>query len=323
LLVLADNFPQRHLDRSPDFRIHLDKELPEADLVLLEHLGDSQDFAVSGNIASLIHRYATPAVEPQVAGYLDERAGKLACMIQEPLLAYLLKHDPVNARSRVEAAMAARGKGFSACNHSLLPEVGKLQNDPLLEEVATRGLDDSDPEVVAGAAAYLTEHGSPKAEEVLWAHFIAWSQRWHGRETELRYVAGKEDMRGVYEAGAGSNMMQALATGQGWLADEAKLRRLIELSVGEQQRQQAEQYLEAWQTRPWAIQFIGFGQGEFRIAQYGSKSLQGAKDKLRQFPKGSKFQWSVAGGQDSEENAFQELSKFALGLGMEIARNPR
>jgi hypothetical protein len=37
--------------------------------------------------------------------------------------------------------------------------------------------------------------------------------------------------------------MEALASGRGWLADETKLHRLIDLSVGQQQRQQAEQYL--------------------------------------------------------------------------------
>ena len=60
------------------------------------------------------------------------------------------------------------------------------------------------------------------------------------------------------------------------LASEAKLRRLIQLSVGPQQQQQAEGYLLQWQTKPWTIQFIGIGQGQFDIAQYHALSLQAA-----------------------------------------------
>ena len=56
--------------------------------------------------------------------------------IQEPALAYLLRVDPVAARSRIEAGMAARGEGYSACNHSLLAQVGTLHLDLFLEEIA-------------------------------------------------------------------------------------------------------------------------------------------------------------------------------------------
>ncbi len=145
--------------------------------------------------------------------------------------------------------MAARGEGFSACNHGLLPEIAKLQNHQILQEIALRALDDPDPQIVSSAAAYLMEYGTPSAEDVLWARFTAWSERWQGREDELQYVPGTR-LDGTYECGAGSNLMQARAAGQGWLADETKLRRLIDLSVGPQQRHQAEQYLATWRARP-------------------------------------------------------------------------
>ena len=132
---------------------------------------------------------------------------------------------------------------------------------------------------------------SAAAEPVLWSHLVTWSQRWTGREAALLYIPG-EKMDGVYEGGAGTNMLQALASGQGWLADEAKLRRLVELAVGPQQKQQAEGYLKLWQTRPWLIQLIAFERGQFQIAQYHAKSVALAKEKLLQFPAGTVFQWS-------------------------------
>ena len=297
-----------------------DKELPGAEQALAQHLGESENLDATGNLASLIHRYASAAVEAPVTVYLDARLGKLACAVQEPLLAYLLKVDPAGARPRLVEATERSGEGFTACNRSLLREVAKLQNDPMLQDLAIQALDNPDPQVVQDAAAYLGEYGSAAAEPVLWSHLVTWSQRWTGREAVLLYIPG-EKMDGVYEGGAGTNMLQALASGQGWLADEAKLRRLVELAVGPQQKQQAEGYLKLWQTRPWLIQFIAFERGQFQIAQYHAKSVALAKEKLLQFPAGTVFQWSGDSKQDGEEAAFKDLSEFATRHGISIAKD--
>jgi len=137
--------------------------------------------------------------------------------------------------------MAARGKGYSACNHMLLPEVASLQNAEMLQDVAIKGLDDADPEVVSSAAKYLMEFGSASTEDLLWAKFTSWSELWKGRESELQSTPGQK-MDGAYQLGAGTSLMQALAAGHAWLADETKLQRLVDLSIGPQQRQQAAQY---------------------------------------------------------------------------------
>jgi hypothetical protein len=293
-----------------------DGELPDADRALVEHLGASPDFDVRSNVASLIQRYGTHAVEPDVLNFLDPVVGKLECAVQEPLLAYVLKFDPEAARPRLERAMADRGKGFTACNHFLLQEVAASRNDSMLQDIAIKSLDDPDPQVVGSAATYLKEFGSALAEDVLWAHLIAWSERWKGRDKELQYVSG-QSMAAMYEAGAGSKIEEALATGHAWLADEAKLRRLVDLSVSLGQRQQAEQFVRAWQTHPWSIAFIPFGGGQFQIAQYHEVSIDAAKEKLLQFPRGSKFQW-LASGQDSEAKAFEEMSRFATEHGLKL-----
>ena len=120
-----------------------DKELPEADLPLADHLTHGD------HAASLISRYATAAIEPQVTAFLAGHVGKLACAIQAPLLAYLLRVDPQGAGPWLEKAIAARGEGFTACNHNLFTDVGGLHKAPVLEVFALRSLDDSDPQVVA------------------------------------------------------------------------------------------------------------------------------------------------------------------------------
>ncbi len=292
-----------------------EKELPEVEQQLAEHLVQANE--PSDKVASLIARYATAAIEPQVAAYVEDRIGKCACAIQAPLLAYLLRVDHDAAVPELEKAMAARGPGFSACNHSLFQDVSELHNDAALQDLALKSLDDSDPEIVATAATYLGNYGSPSVEEALWSHLMAWSQRWKGREAELRYVPGQK-LDGAFQAGAGSNMIAALATAQAWLTDETKLNRLVESSVGPEQRRQAEQYLEAWQMRPWQIQFIGYDKPQFEIAQYHASSLEAATEKLEQFPKGSKFVRAGDLGQDGEEKAFQELSKAVASRGIVI-----
>jgi hypothetical protein len=295
-----------------------DRELPETDRPLIEHLQECDDFDGMGNLASLIHRYASAAIEPEVTGYLDENSGKLACAAVEPLLAYLVKHDPESARPRLAAAMAARE--HTGCYHFLLAEVGRLESGPVLEQAAIKALDDSDPEVVETAATYLGEHGSAAAEDVLWTHLSAWSRQWMGREAEFRLVPGG-DMAGVNQAGAETNMIQALATGMGWIRSDAKLRRLLELSVGPQQRQQVENYTREWQSRPWRIQFIGLPAGKFQIhiVDYQCASLEAAENKLKQFPRGTAFDWWPS-RQDGEEKAMQELSKFAAEHGIDVIK---
>jgi hypothetical protein len=295
-----------------------DKELPEVDPLLADHL--TSEKGSEEQIASLISRYATPAIEPQVARFLDERVGKWACAIQAPLLAYLLRVDPVGAVPLLEKAMAARVSGFSACNHSLLTDVAVLHDDPALEHLATRSLNDSDPQITGNAATYLGKYGSQAAEEKLWDRFAAWSQQWRGRAAELHYDSG-DKLDGVYQEGAGSSMLIALATGQNWMMDETKLNRLLDLSVTPNQRNQAEGYLRMWQNQPRRISFIGFGIERFQIAQYENLSLESAVKKLMQFPRGTSFLWS-GGPHQQDEKAFETVSKAVADHGIKILRSP-
>jgi hypothetical protein len=95
------------------------------------------------------------------------------------------------AKPLLERAITVRGKGFTACNDSLLPDVAASQNGSMLQDIAIKSLDDPDPRWFADAAKYLKQFGSASAKDVLWARLIAWSEHWKGREKELRYVPGQ------------------------------------------------------------------------------------------------------------------------------------
>ena len=298
-----------------------DKTLPEVEQALVEHFSSNdEDYWISANLASLIQRYATTAILPRMLAIVDKNVGKWACDIQEPALAYLLRVDPVAARSRIEAGMAARGEGYSACNHSLLAQVGTLHIDPLLEEIALRSLNDDDPEVAANAAGFLGRFGSAATEEKLWERLAQWSAQWHGRESELIYIAGGTNAN-AYQGTLGTSLQQAISTGEAWLADKAKLQKLQQLSVGTSMRQSIDGTLAQWDHKPWRIQFLHFLSGpQFDVLQYHLNSLDSLRNKLSQFPLGSSFVWSEGSAMPSAEGVknFIELSEFLKAHGMSL-----
>src|ERR1017187_3341371 len=78
-------------------------------------------------------------------------------------------------------------------------------------------------------------------------------------------------------------------------------------------------HAKAWRNSPWTITFSGMGQ--FEIAQYHAMSLELAKAKLLQFPKGSEFVLAVS-AQEGEAEAMRQLSSFAKENGLVIKENP-
>jgi len=187
------------------------RPLPEVNFELAKNLTAGDDFEGLSNIASLIARYGTDAILPQVTAKLDPTLGKWACAIQDPLLAFILRVNPPMARPRIEEAVSARGKEFSACNRQLFQSIAEIYYDPVLEEIGIRSLDDPDPQVAMTAATMLGKYGSPAAETALWHHYTVWSASWSGRESELDLTFAESDER-IHQLGLGQNLAQALAT---------------------------------------------------------------------------------------------------------------
>lgn len=255
-----------------------DKTLPEIENPLYENFAavadDQAAYEVAGNIASLIQRYATPAILPRMLVITDRNVGHWPCMSQEPALAYLLGADPVSARPRIESGIAARGGDFSACNHNLLAAVGQLHFDPVLNEIALHSLNDSDPEVAGNAAGFLGRYGDASAEPVLWEHLTKWSATWHGRAAELAYDPTGPNLN-LHQWSLGQDLQMAIASGNAWLADRAALDRLQQLSVEAQMRNYMDNILHSWDTKPWQILYLDADAGgpSFNLLQYNLRSV--------------------------------------------------
>jgi hypothetical protein len=214
-----------------------DKTLPEADTVFVAALGEGG--YPSDATLSLLERYATSKILPSVLAFVDKALGAPppAGCGQEFALAYILRLDPEAARPRVEKTLGLR-EG-NRCYRYLLGHIGKLEHDPVLEQLATAHLEDTDSAVATDAARYLGQFGSDRAEDPLWNRYESWSREWRGRDVEMSEVllrsGGAED-----SARLGYALADALARAPGWILDEAKIERLRSLAVGDDARRVAE-----------------------------------------------------------------------------------
>jgi len=299
-----------------------DKTLPEVDFALAENLTTSSDYGGLSNIASLIARYSSDAILPQVTAKLDPSLGKLACAIQDPLLAYVLRVDPIGARVRIEDAVAARGKDFTACNHGLFQEISEIHYDPVLEEIGIRSLDDPDPQVAETAATMLGRYGSPAAEPALLRRFKEWAVMWAGQESELNLPLAENAGDRPYQLGLGQNLAQALATGKAWLSDERALKQLAQVTSVKRVRDQLDGYLKIWRSRPLAISAADYEPTglDLRVAQYEFHSLDDLEEKLSQFQPGTEFILVTPPPESSGDGRhLAELRKFLSSHGLIIA----
>jgi hypothetical protein len=302
-----------------------DKTLPEVEHVIAQHFLATDNYEIEGNLASLLFRYADSDAMPEVLRKATEKVGSWACDPQDKTLAYVLRVDSEIARPLIENAIEARGPQKTACRHMLFTDIGTLQADPILERLAIRSLSDPDPEVVSDAASYLGAFGSADAEQPLWQRYEQWSREWTGRDKELRFVNGAENPN-LLQKGLGENLARSLATGVGWLSDEAKIRRIQELGVGPDISQNMDGFLSACSQRPPTIRLTetNFPSApySFTLAQYDLHSLEALKTKLGQFPRGTTFVWSSSESAQSEhaEDFFKELSEFAIQQGIRLQR---
>ena len=300
-----------------------DETLPEVDFTLAENFAVSDDLDGSSNVASLIARYATAAILPQIVEKLDPNIGKLACAIQNPTLAYLLRVDPAMARPRIERAIAARGEGFSACNHDLFQVVSELHYDPVLEDIAIRSLDDPDPQVASTAATLLGKFASPAAEAALWQRYTSWNAKWAGRESQLDLMFAERVDDRVYQGNLGQNLAKALATGKSWVADKSKLQRLLQTTKVRRIQQEVETYLKNWQDETINISVDTKSLPtpfHARLAQYECQSMDALKDKITQFPVGTKFALFIQPQASSaDDQVLTELRTFLTARKMLIA----
>jgi hypothetical protein len=315
-VILADiqkdnpRFPSRVLAILPD------KELPEMDSVLREHLQSK-----NGNLdttAGLIQRYASGGIAGAVVSFLDEHGlGNLGGQAEPNLIAYLLRVEPDVGEQELRAALATRnGTGWYKY---LLPEIAQRFPSSKVQRAAIDALSDPDHEVVQSAAQALALVGDNQAKAALFESLSAWRARWLGREQEMFWMPGDGPISD--DRYLGDELIRAIATGAGWLLSEEDQRRLLQSAVTENQKQQAKQFVDTARNKPVSITILdsGFPNVQIIIAQYNYESTEPAKRKLAQFRAGTAFLLqNIPPASAETRNAVTEIKSFLAQHGMRL-----
>jgi hypothetical protein len=295
-----------------------DKTLPEVDQALANNFLSGDGWSME--LASLIARYASGRILPQVLKKVDH--DKSECGVAYGILAYILRVDPAAAKPRIEKRIDFCRKNHSRCSCNTLTEIAETRNDPILEEIGIRTLDDPDATIAADAATMLGKFGSPAAEAALWQRYEKWSLRWAGHESEINVSQAEYDLENprLAQRGLGSSLFEALSTGQSWLTDKAKLRRLAGLNKVPSIVEQAERYVEQWDHQPLTLSIscsapVGFNA---HIAQYSLRSMDALKQKLSQFPAGTKFLLWWPSIEERNQSCIAEVRAFLKDQGMSL-----
>ena len=315
-VILADiqrdnpHFPSRLLGILPD------KELPEMDGVLREHLQSKNESL--DTTAGLIQRYASSGIAGAVVSFLDERGlGNLGGQIEPNLIAYLLRVQPDAGEQALKAALATRnGTGWYKY---LLRDVAQRTPSSKIQGIAIDALFDPDHDVVLSGVQALGLVGDTQAKATLFERLSEWRARWTGREHDMFWIPGEGPV--TDDRYLGDELIRAIATGAGWLLTEEDQRRLLQSAVTENQEQQTKQFVDTARNKPVSITIIssGFPNFQIMVAQYNYENMEPAQRKLSQFPAGTTFLLqNIPPERPETQSAVAEIKSFLAQHGMHL-----
>src|SRR2546425_307712 len=300
-----------------------DETVPEFDSLVAEKLAASdpeRDFDVMADYARLISRYATSAPLAQIKRTLGDKIGKLACSIQSPLLAYLLRVEPAYGSEALERAL--RSREDTACYQSELLEVTRLYMSPEIRAAAIKHLDDSDVIVSIQAAAVISQYGTTADEPLLWDLLQRWHDEGQTRNAEVNPRPTNKHGFSIRREQVGLELLRSIARGRGWLMDEEKLHRLQQLCLTQPMLDAMSQIKRDSGHRDIDISTNTFeGNHYFRVAQYEFPSMAALKEKLLQYPKATIFALKSDHDEAAENVMLPDLRAFLVQHDMKVS-NP-
>jgi hypothetical protein len=200
-----------------------------------------------------------------------------------------------------------------------LTEIAAIYCDPTLEKIAIHALDDTDAGTAADAATMLGKFGSVTAQAPLRRRYKKWSRRWAGHEPEINLSQAEYDLENprLAQRGFGSSLFEALATGQAWLMDPAELRRLAGLNKVPSIVEQAQRHIELYK-QPLTLSISCSPLFHAHLAPYTFRSIDGLKQKLLQFPAGTKFLLWWPSVEEQNQSCIADVRAFLKDHGMSL-----
>jgi hypothetical protein len=263
--------------------------------------------------ATLLHRYATSATLPSVLPFIDQHLIEWPCSIQIPVLAYLLKVSPDEARPRIEQVLQKASPPYCP-RGEFLPSLGYMEASPVLDALAARQLEAGTP-LAADATEYLKGYGSAAMKPVVWEQLSRWHKKYVESGAESRIGSGNQEDWQLYNLD--SRLRQAYVSGQGWTLSPEDVDRLEKLIGDKNKHGLACTFNCGGQLSVGPAPGSYYIYGKFRdpiyspeartdylvptepyrysINQYQCANLRCLEQKLLQFPAGSTFSVAFTG----------------------------
>jgi len=249
--------------------------------------------------ARLIARYGDAASLPRIKAIFESQPDKC----QPELFAYFLRVDPAYAGRILHRQPWDMHAPAPVCATHYFAVTARIFMSPELESFIAAYTMHGDVQVKMAAAESLGTYGTAAAEQPLWDTLQYFHDYWKDRPALLQ-----QNVEGEYLEVA---LRNAIARGNGWLANAADLARIASLCISERCQHETANDLHNMQ-QPLGVQVEG---GSFRVAQYTNiASLEALEKKLAQFPPGTTFRLHVSSPGRGE--IVQRLQQFGAGKGL-------
>lgn len=283
--------------------------------------------------ATLLHRYTTRATLATVLPFIDQHLTEWPCTIQIPVLAYLLKVSPDEARPRVEQVLQKVRPPYCP-RGEFLPSLGHVEASPVLDTLAARQLESGTP-LAADAAEYLGRYGSAAMKPVVWEQLSRWHKKYVESGAELR-AASRENTQDTQDDwqlyNLDSRLSEAYVNARGWTLSPEDVDRFSKLIGAKKSEGLACSFSCGSQISvgPAPGNYYIYGRVNdpvypvdaridylmptepfrYSVNQYRCTDLKALEQKLLQFPAGSTFSIAHTGSHLDGQGDWANISAF-------------
>jgi hypothetical protein len=310
--IFMDEIKHPHLDngmftvKGETLALLPNETLPQFDQMLSARI-QRKDSRTRGLDAQLIGRYSTNAILPQVKATYESSPGNWDCVTEDAFVLYFLRVDADYGVKRLAVAP-------SACMDKSLPAVIKMRRWNEVEPGIIAQLNGSDLNRARQAAETLAKYGSPQAEKALWDRLNRFHAQWLERAGELTDRPGmQKEANEAMDFQYG--LVESIGRARAWLLTNEQITELENMTIG-QERDNVKQWL--WNS-PVHLNISSFGDRiQASIDQYSANDLASLRDKLAQYPYGTKFQLSVFSSPENASSARAAISGVVAEHGLQI-----
>lgn len=263
-----------------------DKTLPQIEPALTERLKakrtEREDYA-------LLDRYATGRMLDTVKANYEFEGSRLTCDDKATVIRYFLRVSPEYGVKQMQAADVAEERNGIGCSRLEMQSLKEYLRVPAVEKIAVARLNGEDNIAAEEAAAALQHYGSAHAEAALWKRLEKLHEKWKDQPEEAMYPQPGAIVM-AEDSGLEQALVLAIEGGQGWFADEGTMERLKALT-SQAMQSGLDSLLDSVKHGEYTLNLGWWPAGtlKYDLGWYSGSGIEALKQKLAQFPAGSRF----------------------------------